>query len=185
MVSKSHFVRAVALVITVVALCAAVGGMSWARVGPIPDRPACDKFSSANACEYAATRAQAVDAAWADSEIVLRDVRNNTRTLDFDVAGAGPADMMIFDDVVWNSMGTAVVGRFLGRCVQLTGAMNACQGSLLFAGGTIELSSVTPLGADIVAVVTGGTGEHAGVGGQALVTPTGTAGISEIRVDLF
>jgi hypothetical protein len=159
--------------------------MSWARVGPIPDRPACDKFSSANACEYAATREQAVDAAWADSEIVLRDVRNSTRTLDFNVAGAGPGDMMIFDDVLWNPAGTVVVGRFLGRCVQLTDAMHECQGALLFAGGTIELSTVTPIGADVVAVVTGGTGEHSGVGGQALMTPTGTAGIFTIRVDLF
>lgn len=177
-------VRAAALVVATLALLAGFGETSWARDDPASDRPACDKFSSANACEYAAIRAQAVDADWAGAEIVLLDVRTGTRTLDLDGAGAGPGDMVIVDDVLWNSTGTEVVGRFVSRCVQLTAAMHRCDASLLFARGTIELSTVTALGADVIASVIGGTGEHAGVTGQALIEPTGTAGTFRIRVDL-
>lgn len=184
MTNNSLKVKAGALGITALTIAAVLGGTAWARVEPVPDRPACDKFSSANACEYAATRAKALNADWSGSEIVLRDVRKEPRTIDFDRVGASAGDVMIFDDTLWNSEGTAVVGRFLGRCVQLTDAMHLCDASLTFAHGTISLSAVTQLGGDSVSTVTGGTGEHAGASGQALITPTGTAGIFQIRVDL-
>ena len=181
---KSRQVKAGALVAAALALGAACGGTSWADANPVPDRQACDRFSSANACEHAGTRVKARDVEWAQAEIVLRDVQNEAHTIDLGAAGPSPGDVIVFENILWNSTGTTAVGRFVSRCVQLTDAMHQCQGTLIFARGTIELSTATALGADIVASVTGGTGEHAGARGQALIVPTGTAGTSRITVDL-
>lgn len=166
------------------AVGAGISGTAWAATDPVPDIPPCSMFSSANACEFAAERAAVRDAEWAQAEIHLRDVRNEVHTVDLDPEGPSRGDTMFFDNTLWDASGATVVGRFVGRCVQLTDAMHHCEGSLLFAQASLELSAVTALGGDIVAAVTGGTGDHSGAGGQVLIAPTATEGTSKLAVDL-
>ncbi len=166
------------------AVGAGVGGTAWAATDPVTDIPPCSMFSAANACEFAAARAAARDAEWAQAEIHLRDVRNEVHTVDLDPEGPSRGDTIFFDNTLWDPSGMTVVGRFVGQCVQLSDAMHHCEGGLLFPRASLELSTVTTLGGDIVAAVTGGTGEHSGAGGQVLIAPTATAGTSKLAVDL-
>lgn len=151
---------------------------------PTTDHPGCTPYATANVCENLMSRRQASDSAWKSAELRFKERHHDVRQLDVGDPGASPGDTTFFDNELLDESGSTTVGRFLSRCLQLTDAMYQCQGSLLFPNGTIELSTTTFLGEEIVAAVTGGTGQHAGANGQARITPTGTAGISAILVDL-
>ncbi len=76
------------------------------------------------------------------------------------------------------------MGHFVSRCTQLTAPWHHCQGSLLLAHGTIELATTTDFSGPITAAVVGGTGKYFGARGQARISPTRTAGTSELVVTL-
>lgn len=182
--TRSQPRRVATLVMGVPILAVGLCGPASASGNPGTVWHSCSPTSSANACEEAMRRALASDITWQPAELRLTEEQNAAQHLDLGEPGASPGDTLFFDNTLLDESSAEVVGRFVSRCVQMTDAMHHCQGSLLFPDGSIELSTTTALGGDIFAAVAGGTGRHAGVTGQARITPTGEAGVNSIVVDL-
>lgn len=182
--NKVHLRRAAWLIATLPVLSAGVAGTYQAHADTtIPDPPPCSPSSSANACEESMSRAEANETVWQSADLRLIEKHGGVKTIDLTEPGSGPGDLMIFDNLLMDESG-GTVGRFLSRCLQVTSAVHQCEGSLLFADGTIQLSTTTLLGGEIIAAVTGGTGRYSGSNGQALIMPTSEVEHSAIAVDL-
>ncbi len=110
------------------------------------------------------------------------DVRDHVFELDVGDPGASPGDVLYFNNRLRTPDDTAEAGRFASSCTQLPGALYQCQGTLLLAHSTIELSTTTDFSPPIVAAVTGGTGAHEGAAGEVSITPTSNPDRSRLQV---
>jgi hypothetical protein len=177
----------------------------WARAQAVPGVPSgsvpggCGPGASLRACEYAAeaqartasrsVTAEQAGAGQSGGGVVLRfkDVEGDTTALDVGEVGASPGDTLFFDNLLRDSSGRESVGRFVSRCTQVTASAHHCQGTLLLGGSQLDLATTTKFGdpAGIIASVVGGTGQYAGAGGEARITPTATSGTSRLVVRLL
>lgn len=141
----------------------------------------CAATSSVNACDHSLT---GVDAG--GSVLRFLDVQGTTADLDVGDPGSSPGDTLFFDNTLRDRRDTQTLGRFVSRCTQVTGTDFHCQGSLLLEGATIELATTTDFDdpGGIVAAVVGGTGRYQGASGEARISPTATAGTSQLVVHL-
>lgn len=165
-----------------------------------PSVEGCGASSSTTACENASsvsapstlrsvTAQQASSRTRPGGSVVLRfrDVEGDTTALDVGEPGNSPGDTLFFDNSLRDSSDSTTVGRFVSRCTQVTDSAYHCQGTLLLDGSQLDLATTTEFrgAAGIVASVVGGTGQYAGVGGEARITPTSAPGTSRLVVRLL